>query len=333
MKRTRSAISGVLLLFAFAATGAWTALNAARRPVATGTATPVRVVVRSGMSPGAVGRLLEKQGIIRSALVWERFVARGAKVRPGTYDLSPAETPEKILTRLVSGQTATVRVTFPEGFTVAQIARRLQARGVVARATQFETLVRTQGDRLEAPFPAPADLEGYLFPDTYRIPVGTDPRSVARILLETFDRRVVRALASEIAASGRSLHEIVTIASLVEREARTDRDRPLVAGVIVNRLRRGMRLEIDATVQYARGRHTARLLYRDLKIDSPYNTYRRSGLPPGPICCPGLSSIRAALHPARHDYLFYVLGPDGRNHAFSRTFGEHRARIARIRKP
>lgn len=333
MKRRSGALSGVLLLLAFAASASFFAVTLARRPAASGRATPVRVTIARGMGPGAVGALLERKGIIRSALVWERFVARGARVQPGTYDLSPAETPERILRRLVYGQTATLRVTFPEGFTVAQMARRLESRRVLPSASAFETVARTRGNTLPpVSFAPPADLEGYLFPDTYRIPVDTGPEGVAAILLENFDRRVARGLASEIAASGRSLREIVIVASLVEREARTDRDRPLIAGVVANRLRRGMRLEIDATVQYARGQHKSRLLYRDLEIDSPYNTYRRAGLPPGPICNPGLPSIRAAIQPARHDFLFYVLGPDGRNHVFSRTFAEHRAQIARRRR-
>jgi len=192
--------------------------------------------------------------------------------------------------------------------------------------------VRRNGADLDSVIDGPDDREGWLFPDTYRFPVGASETSIAARMLSNFKERVSGPLADSVRASGRPLSEIVVIASLVEREARTDRDRPMIAGVIENRLRKGMRLEIDATVQYARGAHAARLLYRDLRVDSPYNTYRHAGLPPGPICNPGLPSLEAAARPARHDYLFYVLGKDGRNHEFSRTYAEHLERIRRIRR-
>ncbi|MFM7320930.1 MAG: endolytic transglycosylase MltG, partial [Armatimonadota bacterium] len=290
-----------------------------------------RVVIAPKMGVGEIGDLLARRGLIRSAGYWRFVVARGARPKPGTYDLSPAERPEVLLRALVEGRTATVRVTFPEGWTVAQMARRLESKGLVPSADLFIDRVRVQGADLDAVFVGPADREGYLFPDTYRFPLGSSETAIASMLLANFEHRVAGPLADAVRASGRPLREIVVIASLVEREARTDRDRPLIAGVIENRLRKGMRLEIDATVQYARGVHAARLFHRDLRIDSPYNTYRRTGLPPGPICNPGLPSLEAAARPARHDFLFYVLGKDGRNHEFSKTYGEHLARIRRIR--
>ena len=142
-----------------------------------------------------------------------------------------------------------------------------------------------------------------------------------------FDDVFAERYADAIHRSGRSVHELVTVASMVEREAQVAGDRPLIAGVIYNRLRRGMRLQIDATVQYALAEHKSRLLYRDLQVDSPYNTYRISGLPPGPICCPGADSLRAALSPAHHDFLFYVAQADG-SHVFGKTFTEHNHNIA-----
>jgi UPF0755 protein len=151
-------------------------------------------------------------------------------------------------------------------------------------------------------------------------------------MLSLFDRLVARGKASEIKRSKRSLAQIVTVASLIEREAETDEDRPRIAGVIYNRLARNQRLEIDATVQYARKQHKSRLLFRDLDVDSPYNTYRHSGLPPGAIACPGLPSIEAALAPEKSTYLYYVAGPDGKSHLFARTFAEHTANIARVRR-
>jgi UPF0755 protein len=137
-------------------------------------------------------------------------------------------------------------------------------------------------------------------------------------------------MADDLRRSKRSLADIVTIASLIEREARIGKDRPLISGVIHNRLRKGMRLQVDATVLYALGEHKGRVTYEDLKVDSPFNTYRHKGLPPHPICNPGEASIRAALRPAKTEYLFYVARPDG-SHVFTRTYAEHQQAIRAIR--
>jgi UPF0755 protein len=306
-------------------------VRAQRRPAAAVGAPPVRFTIPSGASAASIGRELEAKGVIRSALVWERIVARDATIRPGVYDLSPAKSPDILLRQLARGETATVRVTIPEGFTIAQIAARLQEKGMIRDPDAFVALVRGQGQTFKASFSPPADLEGYLFPDTYRFPVDASPRTLAQGMLSLFDRLVAQGLDASLRRSRRPLSEIVVIASMVEREARTDADRPRIAGVIANRLERRMRLEIDATVQYARGAHKSRLFFKDLEIDSPYNTYRRIGLPPGPICSPGLPSLKAALAPERSSYLYYVARADG-SHVFARTFDEHRANIAQVRR-
>ena len=145
-----------------------------------------------------------------------------------------------------------------------------------------------------------------------------------------FSRRFARPKEQEISAGGHSLHEIVTLASLIEREARIPTDRPRIAGVLENRLKKGMKLEIDATVLYALGYHKDRVYYKDLEVDSPYNTYRNVGLPPGPIASPGLASLDAALHPEANDYLYYVAQPNGA-HLFARTGAEHAANVRKAR--
>lgn len=289
-----------------------------------------RITVSSGSSAASVGRELERVGLIRSARVFS-FLSHGLPIRPGVYDVSAAETPGRILRHLVHGDFATVRVVIPEGFTVAQIAHRLLRLGAINDENAFLALVTTQGSTLHASVSLPENLEGYLFPDTYRLPVGASDREIAQEMVGTFDRRVTRPKAAEIRASGRSLADIVNVASMVEREAETDGDRAPIAGVIYNRIARHMHLEIDATVQYAQGFHKTRLLYRDLTIDSPYNTYRVAGLPPTAICNPGLPSIEAAIRPARSDYLFYVAKPGGA-HVFARTFAEHEHNVAVERK-
>jgi len=150
-------------------------------------------------------------------------------------------------------------------------------------------------------------------------------------MLDNFDRVFVSPNRDEIARSGRTLADLVTVAAMVEREAEVQQDRPLIAGVIYNRLQKGMRLQIDATVQYALPEHKARLLFKDLETDSPYNTYKNAGLPVGAICCPGKPSLEAALRPASHSFLFYVARPDG-SHVFGKTFAEHNRNIAEVRR-
>jgi UPF0755 protein len=291
----------------------------------------VRITVAPGAALAEVGKDLKQRGLIHSPLVFG-LLGRGMVLQPGAYDVSAAETPRHLLRRLADGDVATVKVTFPEGFTVEKIARRLKDRGVIADEAKFLTLVTQNGNTLRASFRPPANLEGYLFPDTYSFPVGATEKEVAQQMLSLFDRLVAKGKEAEIRRSKRSLAQIVTVASLIEREAETDEDRPKIAGVIYNRLARNQRLEIDATVQYARKQHTARLLFRDLDVDSPYNTYRHSGLPPGAIACPGLASIEAALNPEKSPYLYYVAGPDGKSHIFGRTFAEHTANIAKARR-
>lgn len=302
----------------------------AKLPVQTGKAVPIRVTVAPGASLESVAAQLETAHLIRSARAFQ-IIGRNQKVRPGVYDLSPSESPAVILRHLSNGDVATVRVTFPEGFTTAQIAKRLQKNGVIADDVTFLKLVTEQGSTLHASFPLPANLEGFLFPDTYKFPVGEDDASVAQRTVDEFDRVFVQSRADQIKQSGKTIPDLVNVAAMVEKEAETDGDRAPIAGVIDNRLARKMRLQIDATVQYAQGFHKTRLMFHDLDVVSPYNTYKNAGLPPGPICNPGLPSLLAALAPAKSDYLFYVGKPDG-SHIFARTFAEHQANIALVRK-
>ena len=291
----------------------------------------VRIRVAEGATPAAVGQVLASRGIIRSAQAWTIQARRHeATIKPGIYDVSPSESPARLLDRLVRGYIARNKVTFPEGFTLVRIASRLSENAGVNEA-KFMEMTTQRGNTLRASFRPPAKLEGYLFPDTYTFPAGADESAVAQQMLGNFDKLVARGKESEIKQSKRSLHEIVTIASLIEREAQVPQDRPRIAGVIYNRLQRKMRLQIDATVQYARGQHKSRLLFVDLKVDSPYNTYQHAGLPPGPICSPGMASLEAALAPEKHPYLYYVARKDG-SHLFGKTMAEHQQNIAVARK-
>ncbi|MBC7805511.1 MAG: endolytic transglycosylase MltG [Akkermansiaceae bacterium] len=290
---------------------------------------PKRITVPPGATVESVARNLDESGLIRDARVFT-MSAEGVSIRPGVYDIAPTESVAQIVSRLEKGDVVTVRVTFPEGFTVRQIAKRL-AKNELCDEALFYELVTKRGKTIDASFKPPANLEGYLFPATYRFPLGETEGGIAERMLSGFESVFAKRYADDIRRSGRTISELVIVASMIEREARTPGDRPLIAGVIYNRLKRGMRLQIDATVQYARGEHKERLLYRDLEVESPYNTYRVAGLPPGPICCPGADALEAALNPADHDFLFYVAKTDG-SHVFGKTLADHNRNIAAVRR-
>jgi UPF0755 protein len=244
-----------------------------------------------------------------------------------------------MLEALVRGDVAAVWVTVPEGYTIEQIADKLAEKDLVDKQ-EFVMLASVDAKGFDKILNIPASgMEGYLFPDTYIVPLKTDARETISDMLKTFKTKVAAPFSSEITkiagadtpdAKAEALHRILTVASMIEREAKVPKDRPLVSAVIWNRLRRGMKLEIDATVQYALGRHRSRLFYRDLAVDSPYNTYQHPGLPPGPIANPGIASIKAALFPKKVNYLYYVARRDG-SHVFSTTLAEHVAAKQRIK--
>jgi UPF0755 protein len=276
------------------------------RPVAEAGAPLVELRIPEGASITRVGQLLEEKHLIRSAGYFKK-VATGT-ILPGIYAFSPSDTPEAIYQKLNHGEVAATRVTIPEGFTLKKIAARLKERGVLPDDAEFLQLAE--------------GLEGQLFPDTYAFAKNITPKEVLSLLTGQFEKQTKSLSLTP---------EALIVASLIEREAEIDEDRPRIAAVIYNRLKKNMRLQIDATVQYALPEHKGRLLFSDLKINSPYNTYLHAGLPPGPICNPGLPSIKAALAPEKHDFLFYVQGTS-KGHIFAKTFAEHRANIARVRR-
>lgn len=300
--------------------------------------TPIPVTIPAGTSLHGVGDVLARNHIVRNGLVfalYARLHGAGRELRSGRHQLSGDMTFDQILEALRRADTlpAGVAVTLPEGFTLAQVAARLQNKGIV-EADAFLAAARGDNPEVNAgiDFALPSGtLEGYLYPDTYRFKPHTSAAEAAHTMLVNFGDRFARPYRSEAAGCGRSLHDLVTLASLIEREAKAPQDRPRIAGVIANRLQRKMRLEIDATVLYALGHHKQRVLYRDLDVKSPYNTYRHYGLPPGPIANPGLQSLLAALRPEHHAYLYYVARPDG-THLFSRTRAEHEAAKRQARR-
>jgi UPF0755 protein len=328
MNNAQKGLVGVIIVLGAVTAGGGAWWDAQSKPAAAPSAPAIRVFIPKGMSVQRVAKTLEWKKIVRSSLYFTQ-IARESKIRPGIYELKPSETPAQILRHLSSGDTDIARVTFPEGFTLRQMATRLKEKSVLKNEKEeeeFLTLCTQNGKTLQASFPLPNNLEGYLFPDTYDFEPNRTPRQIAQKMLDNFSGRIKGKL-----PVGVSLDHVLKIAAMVEREAETEKDRPLIAGVIENRLKRDMRLEIDATVQYAQGVHKSRLMFSDLKIESEYNTYKHKGLPPTPICSPGLPSIEAALAPAQHDFLFYVAGKDGKAHIFAKTYEEHKANISKVR--
>jgi peptidoglycan lytic transglycosylase G len=283
----------------------------------------VRVIIPRGATFRAAADSMAAKGVIRSPLAFRIYArARGLdrQIQAGTYLLRPGTSWKEVVGAMNGGTGLINRITIPEGFTIAQITSVL-VRSLHATPDSVDAAVRDSALRARVSDPA-ATLEGYLFPDTYIFEPGTTARQAVTEMVKRFEREWKPGFDAQAAALGRSRHEIVTMASIVEKEARLPEERPVIAAVYYNRLKDGMPLQADPTVQYAMGRHTERVLYRDLTIDSPYNTYLYPGLPPGPIASPGGASLRAALAPARVPFLYFVAAPDG-HHEFRATIAEH----------
>jgi UPF0755 protein len=325
--KPRSLLVVTIALLALAAGAGIFVTNAFSRP----SGAPVRVVVAEGAPFRATADSLARTGVIqqpRLFRLYARISGSDRRTKPGTY-LFRRNTPwREIVTALAGGEGLVRSVTIPEGYTLAQIAAALgrslevPAESVLA-AARDTTLIR----RLGVPT---RTLEGYLFPDTYAFPEGTSAHRAVAEMVRRFEREWRPEWDDRLRALGHSRHEIVTLASIVEREAKIAEERPVIAGVYYNRLRAGIALQADPTVQYARGTHATRLTFRDLTINSPYNTYRHPGLPPGPIASPGGASLRAALFPAVVSHMYFMAFPDGR-HEFRRTFEEHSEVVRRAR--
>lgn len=293
-------------------------------------ADPVRVVVEPGTSTRALGRRLDAEGVVRSAALFEAWLrARGdaGRIQAGTYELPRDRSLPGVIDMLVGGETVLVAVTVPEGFRLEEAAGAV-ARGLGVDSAAFYG-VSTDPALVDSLLPDSlgvgdaATLEGYLFPETYRVDPSTDARSLARLMVGQFWSVFDPAWRARADSLGRTVHEVVTLASIVEEEAKVAAERPVIAGVFWNRLERGMPLEADPTVQYALGGHRERVLYRDLEVDSPYNTYRVPGLPPGPISSPGRAALEATLWPDSVPYLYFFATGEGGAHTFSETFAEH----------
>jgi UPF0755 protein len=297
-------------------------------------AEPELVQIPEGASVEQITGILHERALIRDPRAFKlmlKLTDLAGRLQAGVFEISPGMSGEEIARHIASGEIAVRRLTIPEGLRIDQIAERIAEAQLVRSAAEFEqaAVAETVAATVNMPLPE-GSLEGYLFPETYDFCCDLRPEPIITRMVRELENRFYEPHREEIEARGLSLHEIVTLASLVEREARVPGERELIAGVIQNRLDRGMKLQIDATVQYALPEHKSRLLFEDLEIESPYNTYLHSGLPPGPIACPGSGSLMAALRPAETDAYFYVAKPDG-THIFTPDYAAHQRAIEKIR--
>ncbi|MDR1496331.1 MAG: endolytic transglycosylase MltG [Clostridiales Family XIII bacterium] len=320
-------IAAVLAVAVLGAAGLWFFAETGMRPVNVADTESVKVTIPLGSGTVAIASLLKEEDLIRNETLFRlksKLDGLDGSYKAGVYMFTRSMSMRQIMTDLAEGVKAeTERFTVPEGLTVAQTAETLAEAGLVD-ANDFIREAAT-GDFRTYRFleDAESGLEGYLYPETYEVYANATARDLIDRMLAQFDKLFTEECYGKAEALGLTVNEVVTIASLIERETRVPEERALVASVIMNRMKKGMPLQIDATVQYALGEQKERLSYADLEIDSPYNTYNINGLPPGPICSPRIECVEAALNPADTDYIYYVLRPelDGR-HNFTKSYDE-----------
>ena len=328
MKRILTAVVATILVGGLALAG-WLFLSLAQ-PYKGYDAPEVFVEIAPGSGPATMARQLAAAGVVRNRAVFRAavsFEGAGRRLQAGEYRFDAPMTPAQVVAKLAKGDVYLRPITFREGLTIRQMAVLFEERGFGPRA-EFERAARN-GDRIRATDPGAPDLEGYLFPDTYTLPRRITAGQLVDRMVARFDEALTPALREQAARRGLSVRELVTLASLVEKETARPDERTLVAAVYTNRLKVGMGLQCDPTVIYAlerAGKYDGNLTRAGLQFDSPYNTYRYRGLPPGPIAAPGAASLEAAANPADVPYLYFVSRNDG-SHAFATTLDEHNRNV------
>jgi len=287
------------------------------------------VDIAPGTSTLAIGRQLQQAGLLRSGYELEALkVTRGGTLKAGEYRFDHPATPMEVYNRLRRGDVYTISLTIPEGFNIFDIAGAIQAAGLGSSAS-FLTAERQHTELISAWSPHAQSLEGFLFPDTYKFDRHTSQMQMLGAMVKRFAE-----VATRLRLAPADAERTVTMASLIEREVHVNAERPIVAGVFENRLREGMPLQTDPSVIYAsllNGTWTGVIHESELHSDSAYNTYTHPGLPPGPICNPGVASLQAALHPAQTDYMYFVANPDGST-KFAKQLDQHNANVAIYRQ-
>ncbi len=322
------AVAGAVLLGA-------AGLILAGAPVRPGSRETVVFEVRAGEGASSIAANLELQGLIRDRLEFRLLTALlgwDSELKSGRYEMSPGYSTWRILRKIGRGEVVQIPLTVPEGYTVAQIQNLLVEKGWATKDS-FRKALKDLDAALELPYlPAVRSgfiepYEGVMFPSTYYFESGVTPETIVRTMARATEQVFTPELLARADEIGLTPWEVLTLASIIEKEAAVAEERPVISSVYHNRLRVGMKLDSCPTVLYAVGKPAgAPLLFTDLEVVSPYNTYKNAGLPPGPIASPGLASIRAALYPADTDYFYFVSRNDGTNQ-FSKTFEEHQRAV------
>jgi UPF0755 protein len=324
----------ILLLLGTLGLGAW-AYATLQRPYKGYDGAEQFVDIPQGAGPATMGRRLADAGVVRSAAAFRIAVwssGAGRRLQAGEYRFDSPMTAQQVVDKIRRGDVFLKPITFPEGLTIRQMSELFESRGF-GKAEEFVRATR-DASAVASLDPDAPDLEGYLFPDTYKMRRGATAEQLVAHMVAAFQKALTPELRQQAAARGFSVRELVTLASLVEKETAKPEERQIVAGVYVNRLRIRMALYCDPTVIYAlerAGRYTGNLRKEDLKFDSPYNTYLYAGLPPGPIASPGRAALEAAANPAEVPYLYFVSRNDG-SHVFATTLDEHNRNVYEYQK-
>jgi len=286
------------------------------------------IIIADNSNAQEVAAILKKNDLIHTETAFLSYVRKNDfdnKLRAGHYKLSRSQSLQEIVDSIVSGRVVNISFTVPEGFTVKQIGNMLVEKGITTEAEWNDAINQEYNYNFlrEIPSGQQQHLEGFLFPDTYFISENTNAQEIVKLMLNSFENVWQKEFAGQAENGGMNLLEIITLASLIEKEAKIEKERKTISGVIINRLEKGMLLRIDATVLYCLGEHKNVVTYDDLEVDSIYNTYKYPGLPPGPIASPGRASINAALNPEMHPYFYYCSKGDG-SHYFAKTYEEHK---------
>jgi UPF0755 protein len=295
--------------------------------------TEVEFVVQKGQSVQSIAKDLEEKGLIKNdlpLLVYLKYKGLSGQLIAGEYRIKTDSTPMQIIDILTSGQVASQKITIPEGWTNKAIAEYLTKKQIVTKEEFLAAVKKKYSYDFLKDKPEKADLEGFLFPDTYQISYHATADDIVKKMLDNFDKKLTSSMRAEIKTSGFTSYEILTLASMVEREVAKPEDRKVVAGIFLSRLKEGTPLESCATIQYILNVNKTQFSYEETRTPSPYNTYINKSLPPGPIGNPGLESIEAVLRPQITEYRYFLSA--GGNTYYSKTLAEHEAKKAKYLK-
>lgn len=296
--------------------------------------TPMYIRISSGMGAASIGEYLEEKQVISSQKFFLKRLRQSGKdvdIQSGTYKLHKGMKSDEVIELLVNGKVAVIKFTIPEGYNLHEMAKSLEKQGI-CKSDDFLKATKSykgleyvgKSSAIENP------MEGYLFPDTYEVQPNARAEDIVKLMADTFNDRLTGDMRAAARRYGLSIHEFVTLASLVEKEVMDDEDRPKVAQVFLKRLAMGMPVQSCATIQYLLKEPKEDLTFDDLKIESPYNTYEHSGLPPGPIASPGRKALEATAHPSDTGYLYFVADRQGKTY-YSETFDEHMEKVNKYR--